>query len=231
LLLRSAAFDANEAVETIEPTKRLPSLCLGQTFTSEPNTKIKTDKHPVPETSCGLPGRYSRQSLRECIPEALAASVPQPRLGMGASCAVIPVAGFRALQVGAEVLEARRPALPVLAADDLRARDTTGAILGHDRGSARDFRVRRGCDRVFRDRWRARDPVHDLHRRDRGRGQQKQRFATGTKTKPCSPAGANFFATFLSLVGAKYDLHTTGALPEGQVTGVPCTTALMNSCL
>lgn len=126
---------------------------------------------------------------------------------MGASCAVIRVAGFPALQVGAEVPEATRPALPVLAADDLRARDTTGAVLGHDRGSARDFHVRRGRDRAFRDRLRARDPVHGLHRHDRGRGQQEQRYATGTKTKPCCQAGANFFETFLSLVGAKYDLH------------------------
>jgi hypothetical protein len=150
---------------------------------------------------------------------------------MGASGAVIPVAGFRALQVGAEAPEATHLASPVLAADGLRVRDTTGAILGHDRGSAHDFRVHRGCDRAFRDRWRARDAVHDLHRRDRGRGQQKQGFATSTKTKLCSQAEANFFAAFLSLVGAEYDLHTKGALLERQVTGVPCTTALLNSCL
>jgi hypothetical protein len=187
-----------------------------QPFISEPNIKIKTGKHPVPETSCGLPGQYSRQSPREYIPEALAASVPQPRLGMGASCAVIPVAGFRALQVGAEVLEATRPVLPIPAADGLRARDTTGAILGHDRGSAHDFRVGRGRDRAFRDRWRARDPVHDLHRRDRGRGQQKQRFATGTETKPCSQAGANFFETFLPLVGGKYDYTLRAHSPRGK---------------
>jgi hypothetical protein len=195
---------------------------LGSLFISK-SAKIKIGKHPVPETSCGSPGRYCRQLLREYIPEARPASVPQPPLGMGASCAVIPGAGFRALQVAAEAPEATHLASPVLAADGLRVRDTTGAILGHDRGSDRDFRVRRGCDRAFRDRLRARDPVHDLHRRDRGRGQQKQRFATDTKTTPCSQAGANFFETFLSLVDGRYDLHTKGALPERQVTGVPCT--------